>query len=400
MKASHQPLRQSPLVFLSCLAAINWFGFAAWNALLNNFAKEEAGFDGFAIGILQSVREVPGLLAVTALAFLLIIREQTLAYASLLMLGAGVALTGFFPNALGLWLTTFVMSVGFHYYETMAQSLSLQLFSKTEAPKVLGRLSAVAAAGQFVAFGGIALVWWAFQPSYTVVFAVTGGMCFVAALAAILWFPNFTGPVPQRKNMVLRQRYWLYYAMTFMSGSRRQIFMAFGAFLLVEKFGFGVTEISVLMLATYSINTIVGPKLGHLINAIGERRTIIVENISLIVVFAGYALSQSSVVVGLCFVIDGVFFTFTIAQRTYFQKIADPADIAPTAGVAFTINHIAAVFIPVVFGLIWLRDPSLVFTIGAALASVSLGLAFLVPRHPEPGAETVLTGARRPAAAE
>lgn len=387
--------RSSPIVFLTALAAVNWFGFAAWNALLNNFAKEQAGFDGLAMGLLQSIREVPGLLAVTALIFLLVLREQTLAYVSLVLLGVGVAATGYFPSVHGLWVTTLIMSVGFHYYETMAQSLTLQLFSKAEAPKVLGRLSAVTAATQFVAFGGIALVWWGLHPSYQIVFAVTGGMCILGALAAIAVFPRFEGPVPQRKSMVLRSRYWLYYALTFMTGSRRQIFTAFGAFLLVEKFGYGVAEISVLMLATYSINTVVGPRLGHLINAVGERRTIMIENVSLILIFAGYALSSSAWVAGLCYVADGVFFTFTIAQRTYFQKIADPADIAPTAGVAFTISHIAAVFIPVLFGLIWLKDPTLVFTIGAALSTVSLSLAFLVPRDPEPGVETVLAVRRR-----
>jgi hypothetical protein len=82
-----------------------------------------------------------------------------------------------------------------------------------------------------------------------------------------------------------------------------------------------------------------------------------------------------------------------LAQRTYFQKIADPADISPTAAVAFTINHIAAVILPVTFGLIWIRDPAIVFVIGAALACVSLTLAFLVPRHPAPGRETVLVRA-------
>jgi hypothetical protein len=97
---------------------------------------------------------------------------------------------------------------------------------------------------------------------------------------------------------------------------------------------------------------------------------------------------------------DGVFFTLTIAQRTYFQKIGDPADIAPTASVAFTINHIAAVFIPVVFGLVWLRDPAIVFQIGAVMAAVSLSLAFLVPRTPLPGNETILAGSERPLPAE
>lgn len=392
--------RRSPLVFLATLAAINWFGFAAWSALLNNFAKESISFSGFDMGVLQSIREVPGLLAVTALVWLYLMREQTLALVSLGALGIGVALTGFMPTHQGLWFTTFVMSVGFHYYETMNQSLALQLLSKAEAPVALGRIASASAAAQLAAFGAIAALW-TIWPSYQVWFLVAGGIAFVATVASALLFPRFEGPVVQRKGLILRQRYWLYYALTFMSGARRQIFMAFGAFMLVELFGFGVSSIAILFLITYGINMVAAPKLGGMIAKWGERATIRFENISLIIVFVGYAaaasglLPQAAWFAAAFFVIDGVFFTLTIAQRTYFQKIADPADIAPTAGVAFTINHIAAVFIPIGFGALWLFSPTIVFLIGALIATGSLALAFLVPRHPEEGAETTLTSARR-----
>ncbi len=151
--------RRSPLFFLASLAAINWFGFAAWSALVNNFAKESISFSGFDMGVLQSIREVPGLLAVTALVWLFLMREQTLALVSLAALGIGIALTGFMPTREGLWLTTFVMSVGFHYYETMNQSLALQLLSKAEAPRALGRIASVSAGAQLAAFGFIAALW-------------------------------------------------------------------------------------------------------------------------------------------------------------------------------------------------------------------------------------------------
>ncbi|MBL8575555.1 MAG: MFS transporter [Hyphomicrobiaceae bacterium] len=395
---SYSSLRRSPLVFLMVLAAVNVFGFAAWNALLNNFAKESVSFTGADMGLLQSIREIPGLLAVTALIWLYLMREQTLAYVSLILLATGIAMTGLFPTHAGLWMTTFIMSVGFHYFETMNQSLALQLIPKAEAPKALGKITAAASLAQLVAFGLIALVWSTLQPGYTTLFLIVGGFAIAVTVAAIVVFPRFEGAVAQRKGLVLRKRYWLYYALTLMSGARRQIFTAFGAFLLVETFKFDVSAIATLFLATYGLNMVFAPRLGELIGLIGERRTIMFENISLIAVFIGYALAAKGLIpyasgfAAAFFVLDGVFFTFTIAQRTYFQKVADPADIAPTAGVAFTINHIAAVFIPVLFGLIWLKDASLVFVIGAGIATISLSLAFLVPRHPTAGAETVLTG--------
>lgn len=397
--------RASPLVFLMVLAFINWLGFASWSALINNFAKEAAGFSGQDIGILQSVREIPGFLAFTAIILFWFMREQVLAYVSLVALGIGIAITGFHPSLGGLLLTTTIMSLGFHYYETAQQSLQLQLLPKAQAPRLLGRIAGASAVAQLLAFGSVALVWRLLEPGFIQVFLASGTLVALLALAAWLVFPRFQGAVPQNKGFVLRRRYWLYYALTFMTGARRQIFMAFGGFLLVERFGNDVSATAMLLLATYGINTFMGPTLGMMVARFGERATIQFENISLIAVFVGYALASHSHfggwgvhVAGALFIVDGVFFTLTLAQRTYFQKIADAADIAPTSAVAFTINHIAAVVLPVTFGLIWLTDPALVFYIGAAVATVSLSLAFLVPRHPQPGFETTLRPAQAAAA--
>lgn len=391
--------RSSPLAFLMALTFINWIGFASWSALLNNYAKEAAGFTGLEIGILQSVREIPGFLAFTAVFLFMVLREQMLAYLSLVTLGIGVALTGLFPTFGGLMATTLIMSIGFHYYETSAQSLALQILPRAEAPRLLGRIAGATATAQLLAFGGNALAW-QFVPDYTLLFLVAGIAAIVLTLAAAFYFKPFNGTVKQNKGFILRRRYWLYYCLTFMSGARRQIFTAFGGFLLVERFGYSVSAVASVLLVTYSINIFAGPWLGSLVQKLGERATIMMENVSLVVVFVGYAAASYGLfgalggkVAGALFILDGVFFILTLAQRTYFQKIADPADISPTAAVAFTINHIAAVALPVTFGLIWIRDPAIVFVIGAGIACVSLSLAFLVPRHPAPGRETVLARA-------
>lgn len=403
MAALPRPARlaASPTAFLVAITFVNWFGFASWQALFNNFAKDAAGFTGLEIGLLQSIREIPGFLAFTAIFLFLFMREQTLAYVSLVGLAAGVALTGYFPSVWGLIVTTTIMSLGFHYFETANQSLSLQLLPKSEAPKVLGQVAGAAAGAQLAAYGLLALAWLTVKPSYETLYLVSGVVTLALTGVLVLSFRRFQGDVPQRKHIVLRRRYWLYYALTFMSGARRQLFMAFGGFLLVERFGYDVAGLAKLLFVTCAINLLAAPLLGRMVGRIGERATIILENTVLVAVFLGYAFTTSGAVAGALFVLDGVFFTLTLAQRTYFQKIADPADIAPTASVAFTINHIAAVALPVTFGLVWIKNPSLVFEIGAGVAAGSLLLAFLVPRHPEPGRETTLGGAKvQPAPAE
>ena len=103
--------------------------------------------------------------------------------------------------------------------------------------------------------------------------------------------------------------------------------------------------------------------------------------------FVAYALVESGTVAAVLYVVDHLFFALAIAMRTYFQKIADPADIAATAGVSFTINHIAAVLLPAAYGLLWLVSPALVFLSGALLATMSLALSILVPHDPREGNE-------------
>jgi hypothetical protein len=148
------------------------------------------------------------------------------------------------------------------------------------------------------------------------------------------------------------------------------------------------------MLVTSAANTFFAPRLGWLVSVWGERNTIALENCVLICVFIGYAMTQSAGMAAALFIIDGIFFTLILAQKTYFQKIGDPADMAATAATAFTINHIAAVAIPVTFGMIGTVDYAMIFWLGAGIATTSLFLSFLVPMQPAPGNETVLASPR------
>ncbi len=157
-----------------------------------------------------------------------------------------------------------------------------------------------------------------------------------------------------------------------MAGSRRQIFIAFAVFLLVKKFNFSVQEIAALFFLNNIINYFLSPYIGKAINIFGERKVLSLEYFSLIIVFISYALVDSKIIVAILYIADHIFFNFAIAIRTFFQKIASPEDIAPSMAVGFTINHIAAVFLPALGGLLWLIDYKIVFFGGAAFSLVSL----------------------------
>ncbi|EHD0094155.1 MFS transporter [Vibrio vulnificus] len=385
---AHRHRWQTPQNFLLLISIIVPIAFSTWMALLNNFVIEKAQFDGADIGLLQSVREIPGFLAFTVVFVLLFVREQRFMLISLAMLTLGTALTGFFPSLFGLLATTLLMSTGFHYFETLKQSLSLQWLSKEEAPEMLGKLVSIGALASLVTYGAIWLLLEVWQLSFQMVYLLAGGVGFVLVMVMAFAFPQFQTTVVQNKKLVLRKRYWLYYALTFMSGARRQIFTVFAGFLMVEKYGYSAADITLLFLANYLFNFLFAKRIGRFIGVVGERKALTFEYVGLIFVFVGYALVQSAEWAAALYIIDHLFFALALAIKTYFQKIADPADMASTAGVAFTINHIAAVVIPVTFGVIWLVSPASVFYIGAFMAAISLLLSFNIPAKPEEGNET------------
>lgn len=391
------PFWRRPVTLLFLMSMALPVAFSTWSALLNNFVIEVASFDGADIGLLHTVREIPGFLAVGVIAIIIFVREQVLGTVALLMLGLATAVTAWFPSMGGILTITMLSSIGFHYFETVNQSLQLQWIDKKRAPQVLGWMMAAASATTLAAYVLIVLTWETFDLSYNFVYLLSGGFTAVVAVFCMFAYPQFEAPNPQIKKMFLRKRYWLYYAMEFMAGARRQIFVVFAGFMMVERFGFAVHEITALYLINLIANMVIGPVLGRAVSVFGERRALIFEYLGLVLVFLAYGgvywFGWGVVVAAALYVIDHMFFALRLALKTYFQKIADPGDIAPTAAVAFTINHIAAVFLPVLMGLLWLISPAAVFVLAAAMAGGSLILALMIPRHPVSGHETIFSPA-------
>ena len=389
------PRWQRPEALLYLMAAAMPLSFATWSALLNNFVIEVASFTGREIGWLHTVREIPGLLAVVVILILLAVREQVLALVMLALLGAATAVTGWFTSFSGLLVMTLLSSIGFHYFETVNQSLQLQWIDKARAPVVLGRIVAVGAGASLVAYGAIVALWDSLGLEYNTVYLGSGGVTIAIVLFAALAYPQFQSPHLQHRHMVLRRRYWLYYALQFMAGARRQIFVVFAGFMMVERFGMKVSEMTLLLLCNYLINMAVAPAMGRALGRYGERNVMGFEYIGLTLVFLAYGglywFGWGIVIAGGLYILDQLFFALSFSLKTYFQKIADPRDIAPTAAVAFTINHIAAVFLPASLGYLWATSPDYVLMLGAGMALFAFGLICLIPRHPEPGMETIFS---------
>jgi hypothetical protein len=366
-----ESIKRNPMfVYLVVLTISSTVGLQTWTTLFNNFAVDIANLGGNHVGMIQSIREIPGFLALLAVFVIRFIPEHRLSAVSILILGIGLATTGFFPSYTGIALTTLASSFGFHYYETTNMSLTLQYFKKHESPWVFGRLTSLAAATSI----GIGLLIWAMMAflDFSQVYLIVGGLIASAGAWAFTRDPTDPQALPQRKQMILRKRYWLFYFLTFMAGARRQIFIAFSVLLLVQKFNYSVQEVTILFVINNSINYFLSPLVGKSIIRFGERKVLTLEYVSVIFIFSAYACTDSKLLVAFIYILDQIFFTFAIAIRTYFQKVGDPQDIAPSMAVGFTINHLAAVFLPAIGGMLWVMDYRIPFFAGAAMGVISL----------------------------
>jgi len=366
-----EDVRKNPMyLFMVVLSISSTVGLQAWLTLFNNFAVEIGGLQGKHIGMIQSIREIPGFLTFLVIFVILLIKEHHLSALSILFLGAGFAATGYFPSFSGLLVTTLVMSFGFHYFETTRQSLVLQHFGENTSPWVFGKIRSLSAATSI----GVGIVIYALKPilGYGQIYLLIGGLIFAAGVWGFMQNPATRKVVPQRKKMIIRKKYGLFYFLTFMAGARRQIFMAFAVFLLVKKFNFAIQEVTALLVITNVVNFFISPLVGKGIIRYGERKILSLEYFSLIFIFIAYITVESRWLVAVLYILDHVFFNCSISINTYFQKVGDPRDIAPSMAVGFAINHIAAVVLPALGGLLWMVDYRIPFLGGAALSLISL----------------------------
>lgn len=373
--------------FLVVLAISAAAGLLGWRTLLNNFAVEVANLEGHHIGLIQGFREVPGFLTLFVIYLLLLISEVKMASVSIIVFGLGIMFTGFFPGFIGLLTFTIVMSFGFHFYATIGQSLALQYYDQATAPIMFGRIRSYSAAGSVCM--AIVLFIVSDYMSFSQMFGLVGFFIILAGIWSVFQDPTDKSLTPQRRKLVFRSRYWLYYMLTFLAGARRQIFVAFSIFLLVQKFHYTVRQISILFIITNVLVFFISPKIGQAISKFGERKILSLEYASLIVIFSVYAFTDNKILVAAMYVLDNIFFNFAMAINTYFQKIGDKADIQPSMAVGFTINHIAAVVIPVLGGIAWMINYKITFMGGVILAACSLVLTQFI-RTPQSGANEVI----------
>jgi len=372
-------------VYLIVANFLHAFGHRIWQAMFNNFAVEKIGVGPEAIGWIQSVREVPGLLAFAVAFLALAFSEMRMMAAGVMLLGTGIILTGQSTTIPFLLTATLVMSAGFHFFNPCNNSVLLMSTDRESAPNALGQLRSLGAVAALVATGVVYL--FAERLGYRTLFLLVG-LAVIAGGAVLFVMARGKHHLPSRRHVRLRRRYWLFYTLAFLMGSRRHIFTTFAIFLLVSKFEIGVETTATLFLVNALINTYAYQKVGKLVTRFGERTILTIAFAGLIPIFLGYAYIGLLPVLLVLFVLDNILFGFNLAMTTYLQKIAvTREELTANLSLQETINHISAVVVPVVGGTIWaLFGSQAPFLAGVGIAAVSLVFAQFIRTEEEPTA--------------
>ncbi len=378
------------LIYVLAANFLLFFGFQVWSTLFNNFAVEELNIGPVGVGWVQAVREIPGLLGFLLAFIAMVISEVRIMAISIAVMGLGIIVTGAATALPLLLLATLVMSFGFHFFSASSASVVLMAVKQHDAPRILGTLGSI---GSMAAVAGTATVLFLAQPlGYRTLWYAVGVICVVGGLILFPIAPK-SDALPLSRRFIMRRRYWLYYTLSFLMGCRRHIFTTFAIYLLVREYHIPIQTTAILFMANSIINIFTLRWTGMLVGKLGERVALSISFGSLIFVFLGYAYIPVLSVLYVFFILDNVLFGFNLGLTTYFQKIAvSREEITGNVSVEQAINHIAAVFVPIIGGVAWVKYGSQApFLVGVLIVAASLVLTqFIRTDAPAPAVAPAL----------
>jgi predicted MFS family arabinose efflux permease len=333
------------------------FAMAANQNIVSNYFEQDLGLSGPQFGYITAIREIPGFLLIflTALFYRLSLPHLTAGALALLAIGYG-----FFGFSTSFWTVApwvVISSMGYHTWLQTQPALAMSLTTEGRSGGVLGRLAAVNSLGALIAMGFVFVVFGLDILDFRGMFVICGLAALVAALA-IARFPNLRDGELQieqtrREPIVLRKDYRLYYWLSLLDGARQQIFFSFGLWVLVDHFDLGVPAISAVLIAVSAMSMLAGAWIGRQLDRYGEKHVLSVVNVAYVVALLGYGLIDNVAVAIGCFVVYSFIFPLSaMGASVYLRKIAPVADIAPSLAMGLTMQHAAAIAVPIATGFV------------------------------------------------
>lgn len=361
------------------LAATLFYGAAAGvvAAILNNYLADVHHFTAEDRGWLEFPRELPGFLIMfVAGGLLTLMRETQMAAVAMLFTLVGALGMGWIAGSTAMLVVFIIIySLGDHIIFAVEGPIGLKLAKTGGEGRRLGHFGGARNLGTILGVGTVYLLSKLFGNQYNLLFTVMAGFAIVA-MALYLSLTIGKGDAPSRR-MVFKKKYTLFYIISALFGIRKQIFLAFGTWVLVSLHNVPLSTIALLYFISATLGVVFRPLMGEVIDWFGERAVLAVDELFLIFIcltyaFAGDLFPQPWGLYALyaTYVLDNLLFALRVARTTYIKKIAeDPKDITPTISMGITIDHAVAMTLPILSGYVWeAYGFRWVFLIAAAIA--------------------------------
>lgn len=345
--------------FLRIVLASAAVGFAlgAQQNIVANYFAQVLNLEGPQFGYITAIREIPGFLLIFLTALFYRLDLPRLTAGALVLLAIGYALFGVSDSFWSVAPWVIISSIGYHTFFQNQHALGMTLTTEKRAGTILGQLTSWYNIGTLIAMSLVFLVFQFNLLDFRAMFVICGVVAFVGAVA-IYRFPNMIDGKPmarpqKREPIVLRREYGYYYALNLLDGGRQQIFFSFGLYVLVAHYKMTVPQISAVLIATTILNIFVGSWIGRQVDKRGEKPILMLANVGYVVALAGYALIDNIYVAVLCYVIYTVIFPLSgIGASTYLRKVAVQSEIAPSLAMGVTLQHVAAIVVPLATGYV------------------------------------------------
>ncbi len=350
---------------------------------LTNYLKEHFGMLIIQRSALEFPRELPGLLVVLVIGALSFLGgDVRISVAANLVAAIGMFTLGILPPQYVLVVgVIFVYSMGMHIFMPLSGSIGMSFAKPEEVGKTLGRLSAVGNIAVVLSSAALYALYKFAHISFRTAFTI-GAASFVIS-AILLSFIRPTQTVRVRKRYIFRKEYRLYYWLCMLYGARKQIFLTFGPWVLVDVFKQPVATMTMLFFIVAVIGIFVKPWVGHLIDKVGERFVLSGEALIFFFTCLGYAFAENIFGASLaiffiyvCYIVDFTIDSVYMARITYMKKIAlKPEDVSPSLSLGTSLDHVVTIFLPILGGLAWYRGGPggyrYVFFAGAVIAMLN-----------------------------
>jgi hypothetical protein len=377
----HPPLserdRSRGLFFVGLASACIGVALTLQIGLNNNFLVAEIGITGFQAGLLEGVRETCGIAALGVFVVIAGMVEPLIAALFLALVAVGLGSYSLAPTYSWVMILSVTWSLGFHVWAPLPNSMTLALAEPGRAGARLGRVGAAGALGSAAGLL-LALALTLLKVRIRPLYVIAGGSALLAAAACLFIPRGIKTPGP---SFVIRKRYARYYALNFLEGWRKQIAICFGGFLLVKLHGALLVEILVLSAMIQGIGYFAAPRVGKLIDRLGERKILVFYYVMVTAMFLGYAFIRSKYVLYGIYVLDNATFVFKTGLTTYVNRIAPKSEHLPTLAMGVAANHVASVAMPFLGGILWTTlGYQWAFLVGIPAAAASIAIVWKMPR--------------------